>query len=62
MRALFRRFFDDRCGATAIEYALIATIVSLATIVGVISMSNAVRESYNSTGAAVTEAWTSNRP
>lgn len=59
MRVLFRRFLRDCAGATAIEYALIATIVSMATIVGVISMSNAVRESYNSTGEAVTGAWTS---
>ena len=34
MQAQFARFASDRSGATAIEYALIATLISVAIIVG----------------------------
>jgi Flp pilus assembly pilin Flp len=34
MRALIHRFIDDCAGATAIEYALIAAILSLVAITG----------------------------
>jgi pilus assembly protein Flp/PilA len=33
-QALFARFASDRSGATAIEYALIATLISVAIVVG----------------------------
>jgi pilus assembly protein Flp/PilA len=34
MQAQFARFASDRSGATAIEYALIATLISVAIVVG----------------------------
>jgi pilus assembly protein Flp/PilA len=34
MRALIDRFASDQSGATAIEYALIATLVSVAIVLG----------------------------
>jgi pilus assembly protein Flp/PilA len=41
---LLRRFLDDESGATAIEYSLIATLVSLAAIVGVGKAATALRD------------------
>jgi len=32
MRALFKRFADDKSGATAIEYSLIASLIALVII------------------------------
>jgi pilus assembly protein Flp/PilA len=32
MKALFKRFTDDESGATAIEYGLIAALISIAAI------------------------------
>lgn len=58
MRATFSQFLKDRNGATAIEYALIGTIVSLATIVGVIAMSDSVETSFVGSAQALTDAWT----
>jgi len=58
MRVFFRRFLQDRNGSTAIEYALIGTIVSLATIVGVIAMSDSVEISFVKSEQALTDAWT----
>jgi pilus assembly protein Flp/PilA len=40
---LWMRFLADERGATAIEYALIGTLVSLAIVSGVGSMTNEVR-------------------
>ncbi len=57
MRILFRRFLQDRNGSTAIEYALIGTIVSLATIVGVIAMSDSVETSFVNSERTLTDAW-----
>lgn len=41
---LIRSFFADESGATAIEYALIASIVSVAIAGGVTQMSNSLRD------------------
>ena len=53
MRALIHRFIDDRAGATAIEYALIAAILSLVAITGYSTMANSVQNAYQAQGAAV---------
>jgi pilus assembly protein Flp/PilA len=37
MVRLLNRFLDDRAGATAIEYGLIAAIISLVIITGLLS-------------------------
>ena len=39
----------DRRGATAIEYALIASLLSVAAIVGYHSLGDALESSYNNT-------------
>ena len=42
-----RHFLKDTSGATAIEYALIAGLISLAIIVGARQTGNELRASYN---------------
>jgi pilus assembly protein Flp/PilA len=42
MRATFRRFLTDTAGATAIEYGLIAGLISMAILVGVGATGNSV--------------------
>ncbi len=37
MARLFNRFIQDRSGATAIEYGLIAAIISLVIVTGLLS-------------------------
>lgn len=38
---MFKRFFKDNSGATAIEYALIAMLISVATIGGIKALGEA---------------------
>jgi pilus assembly protein Flp/PilA len=42
-----RKFFQDESGATAIEYGLIASLVSVGMLVGLTDLSNAVVATYN---------------
>ncbi len=51
MKRLFLELLDDKTGATAIEYGLIAALVSIAIITGVTTLG----ESLNSTFTYVTE-------
>ncbi|MDP2120811.1 MAG: Flp family type IVb pilin [Hoeflea sp.] len=41
------RFLGDRTGATALEYALIASLISIALIGGASTMGNAINTSMN---------------
>lgn len=50
MRSMICRFLADRLGATAIEYALIASLISVALIGGAASLGNAINGSMD--GAA----------
>ncbi|WP_274630247.1 Flp family type IVb pilin [Arvimicrobium flavum] len=61
MPALITRFIADDTAATSIEYALIATFISLATLIGVTALANSVETNFSSQGEAVHEAWTSRR-
>ena len=47
MRAKIRRFQKDRTGATAIEYGLIAGLISLAILAGVGSAGNSIGSLWN---------------
>jgi len=51
---MFSRFMNDESGATAIEYGLIAAIIS----VGIIGALGAVKESLNSTFTSVSTSLT----
>lgn len=43
MAQMLKRFLKDRSGATAIEYALIGTIISIAIISGMTGISDEVK-------------------
>ena len=50
------RFISDEKAATAIEYALIAAIISLAALAGAGSLSGVLSASYEDTAREVGEA------
>lgn len=45
----FRRILADRRGATVIEYALIASLISVAAIVGYQSLGDQIENSFQNT-------------
>jgi pilus assembly protein Flp/PilA len=47
MKTLFTRFANDESGATAIEYGLIATLISVAIIAGAMALGNKLNEVFN---------------
>jgi pilus assembly protein Flp/PilA len=51
-----RRFIDDETGATAIEYGLIAAIVSVGLISALTSLKTNLQNTYNTIGNAVANA------
>jgi pilus assembly protein Flp/PilA len=53
MARLILRFLGDESGATAIEYALIGSLVSVAIIVGAIALGSKLNDVYHSLAAAV---------
>jgi pilus assembly protein Flp/PilA len=53
MRAMIRSFLADTSGATAIEYGIIAAVISLAIIAGVGHAHNAISEMYIRLGNTV---------
>lgn len=54
---LFRELMCDRHGATAIEYGLIAAILSVALISGFGVLSGSVQGTLETVEAAITSAW-----
>ncbi len=46
MTKLFARFIKDESGATAIEYGLIAALISVALITGASSLGNALNTTF----------------
>ena len=55
---VFRAFIGDESGATAIEYALIASGISVAIIVGFTNMATSMKAMFNSIAANVVTAIT----
>ncbi|CAN5194900.1 hypothetical protein BH10PSE9_BH10PSE9_08360 [soil metagenome] len=47
MRAILVRFLLDQSGSTALEYALIGSIVSIAIIAGAIALGNKLNNSFS---------------
>ena len=47
MSAIFARFMKDETGATAIEYGLIAALISVALITGATALGNALNKQFN---------------
>jgi pilus assembly protein Flp/PilA len=46
MSAIFARFMKDESGATAIEYGLIAALISVALITGAGALGNALNNQF----------------
>jgi pilus assembly protein Flp/PilA len=56
MRNLLKSFIADQSGATAIEYGLIAAIVSVGLITALTSLKTNLQTTYNTIGNAVKNA------
>lgn len=53
MKNLVKRFTNDDCGATAIEYGLIAAGISVAIIVAVQGLGNGLNTTFTSVSTAL---------
>ncbi len=51
-----RRFIADRSGATAIEYAVLAAMISLAIVAAIGTLGDTLHGSYDDTAAKVQAA------
>jgi pilus assembly protein Flp/PilA len=51
---LLRAFFGDKRGATAIEYGLLAALISVALIAGLGTFGNSLQATFNTIGNNVT--------
>lgn len=47
MSSIFSRFMNDESGATAIEYGLIAALISVALITGATALGNKLNAQFN---------------
>ena len=56
MPTLMTRFMKNRAGSTAIEYALIGTLVSIMSISGVAFVAGNVGEKFNDTATQFEQA------
>jgi pilus assembly protein Flp/PilA len=54
---LFCKLMSDRTGATAIEYGLIAAILSVALISGFGALSGSVQNVFDTVSTTITDAW-----
>jgi pilus assembly protein Flp/PilA len=53
MRRLLARFVDDECGATAIEYALIAGGISIVIVTAVNGVGTALSAKFVDVGTSI---------
>jgi len=58
MKNLFDRFVKDESGATAIEYGLIAALISVALITGATTLGNTLNSQFQSLSNKMTNAKT----
>ncbi|MBB3455259.1 pilus assembly protein Flp/PilA [Rhizobium sp. BK313] len=58
MTKLFSRFLKDESGATAIEYGLIAALISVAIIAGATTLGNTLSTTFNSISTKMNTAST----
>lgn len=58
MQAKLQMFWRDDAGATAVEYGLIAVVLSLAVIAGVGNAVDAIGFLFGDTGSALVHAFT----
>jgi pilus assembly protein Flp/PilA len=53
MRKFITKFFSDESGATAIEYGLIAALISVAIITAVTAVGTSLTTTFNSVATAL---------
>ncbi len=53
MRKFFAKFRSDELGATAIEYGLIAALISVAIITAVTAVGTSLTSTFNSVASAL---------
>jgi pilus assembly protein Flp/PilA len=58
MRNIFLSFIDDEDGATAIEYALIASLVSIFIIGALLLVNDSIAQMFDYISSAITNALT----
>ena len=56
MSKLFARFIKDESGATAIEYGLIAALISVALIAGASTLGETLNNTFESISTKMTDA------
>ncbi|MEK1886180.1 MAG: Flp family type IVb pilin [Phyllobacterium sp.] len=56
MSKLFARFLKDESGATAIEYGLIAALISVGIIAGVRTLGTSLSSTFTFLGTTMTDA------
>ncbi|WP_394691252.1 Flp family type IVb pilin [Hoeflea sp.] len=56
MKTIFDRFVKDESGATAIEYGLIAALISVALITGATTLGNALDNQFSDLATALDDA------
>jgi pilus assembly protein Flp/PilA len=56
MSAIFARFMKDESGATAIEYGLIAALISVALITGATALGGSLDTQFKALGTKLTTA------
>jgi pilus assembly protein Flp/PilA len=54
MMNIFARFWEDKSGATAIEYGLIAGLISVALITGATALGGALNTRFNNLSVNIT--------
>ena len=60
MKTLFERFVKDESGATAIEYGLIAALISVALITGATTLGNTLNAQFQSLSTKMNAAKAAN--
>ncbi|WP_275787782.1 Flp family type IVb pilin [Pararhizobium gei] len=58
MTKIFARFMKDESGATAIEYGLIAALISVALIAGATTLGDEIDAKFTDLGTTLQEAGT----
>ncbi|WP_105428770.1 Flp family type IVb pilin [Neorhizobium sp. T6_25] len=56
MTKIFARFMKDESGATAIEYGLIAALISVALIAGATTLGNTLNDTFSSLSTKLSTA------
>ena len=56
MKSIFKRFVKDESGATAIEYGLIAALISVAIVAGATIVGTQLTKTFDGVGTALSTA------